>query len=61
MRGSICNVTPAIILSPHCTLRYDAGCPSYAPFTLRAMKVVFSDAPLLPASNDGAYFLPTKF
>jgi len=29
---------------------------SYAPFTLRAMKVVFSDAPLLPASNDGAFF-----
>ena len=25
MRGSICNVTPAIILSPHCTLRYDAA------------------------------------
>jgi len=26
--------TPDIMLSPHCILRYDAGCPSDAPLQL---------------------------
>ena len=48
------NVTPAIILSPHCTLRYDAGRRATHLLTLRAVKVVLSDAPSLPASDGGA-------
>ena len=41
-------------LSPHCTLRYDAGCRATHLYA-HAVKVVLSDAPLLPASNDGAF------
>ena len=32
--------TPDIMLSPHCILRYDAGCPSDAPFAAYAVRVV---------------------
>jgi|KBSMisStandDraft_5_1062788.scaffolds.fasta_scaffold64474_3 hypothetical protein len=50
-----------VILSRHCTLRYDAGCRDTHLYRLCSEGYLLSGCSVVTASNDGAQFLRDPF